>query len=210
MAIKLNTSYSKKLGLPGYSSHAFSASVEVELGDLSQAGAECARLYGLLQASVDHEIRHTGFVPDHTYGMEPPANGIIPMPSQASQAPPPSENRFGMSGAANGNGHEPHPRANGYRNGSGNGNGSHTAPGWQCSPKQRELIRSIMDENGLTDERVDGLAMQRFGVALARLNKLQASGLIDELLESFGGRGKPRSGNGNGSTATAQGNGGAR
>lgn len=204
MAIKLNTSYSKKLGLPGYSSHAFSASVEVELGDLNQASAECARLYGLLQASVDHEIRHTGFVPDHTYGMEPPANGIIPMPSQAGQH---SENRFGMSGAANGNGHTPHPRGHGYRNGggNGNGNGANTAPGWQCSPKQRELIRSIMAENGLTDERVDGLAQQRFGVGLAGLNKLQASGLIDELLESFGGRGKPRNGN----TAPAQGNGGA-
>jgi hypothetical protein len=61
MAIKLNTSYSKKLGLPGYSSHAFSASVEVELGDMNQVSAECGRLYGLLQASVDHEIRNTGF-----------------------------------------------------------------------------------------------------------------------------------------------------
>ena len=36
MAIKLNTAYSKKLGLPGFSSHAFSASVEVELGDINQ------------------------------------------------------------------------------------------------------------------------------------------------------------------------------
>ena len=43
MAIKLNTSYSKKLGLPGYSSHSFSASVEVELGDINQASTECAR-----------------------------------------------------------------------------------------------------------------------------------------------------------------------
>ena len=64
MAIKLNTSYSKKLGLPGYSSHAFSASVEVELSDLSDVGTECARLYGLLQGAVDGEIRNPGFVPE--------------------------------------------------------------------------------------------------------------------------------------------------
>ncbi len=68
MAIKLNTAYSKKLGLPGYSSHAFSASVEVELADINQVGTECARLYGLLQASVDGEIRNTGYVPDEAYG----------------------------------------------------------------------------------------------------------------------------------------------
>ena len=75
MAIKLNTSYSKKLGLPGYSSHAFSASVEVELADINHVNAECARLYGLLQASVDGEIRHTGFVPDAAYGKNGTRNG---------------------------------------------------------------------------------------------------------------------------------------
>lgn len=63
MAIRLNTAYSKKLGLPGYSSHSFSASVEVELGDINDVHTECARLYGLLQASVDGEIRNAGYVP---------------------------------------------------------------------------------------------------------------------------------------------------
>ena len=69
MAIKLNTAYSKKLGLPGLSSHAFPASVEVELADMNQAATECARLYGLLQASVDREIRNTGYIPDEAYGL---------------------------------------------------------------------------------------------------------------------------------------------
>lgn len=72
MAIKLVTNYSKKLGLPGYSSHSFGASVEVELTDLSQVEAECARLYELLQHSIDQQIQSTGFVPDSAYGV---ANG---------------------------------------------------------------------------------------------------------------------------------------
>lgn len=63
MAIKLSANYSKKLGLPQYSSHSFSASVEVELTDISQVEAEVQKLYALLQQSVDQEIQHTGFVP---------------------------------------------------------------------------------------------------------------------------------------------------
>jgi hypothetical protein len=57
MAIKLSANYSKKLGLPEYSSHSFSASVEVELTDITQVEAECQKLYGLLQHSVDQEIQ---------------------------------------------------------------------------------------------------------------------------------------------------------
>ena len=63
MAIKLSANYSKKLGLPQYSSHSFSASVEVELNDISQVEAEVQKLYGLLQQSVDQEIQHAGFIP---------------------------------------------------------------------------------------------------------------------------------------------------
>lgn len=68
MAIKLIGNYAKRLGLPGYSSHQFSVSCETELTDLSQVPAEIARLYGLLQQSVDREIQQTGFVPGHDYG----------------------------------------------------------------------------------------------------------------------------------------------
>jgi hypothetical protein len=63
MAIKLSANYSKKLGLPQYSSHSFSASVEVELTDITQAEAEVQKLYELLQHSVDQEIQHPGFIP---------------------------------------------------------------------------------------------------------------------------------------------------
>lgn len=63
MAVKLSANYSKKLGLPQYSSHSFSASVEVELTDISHVEHEVQRLYALLQQSVDQEIQQPGFVP---------------------------------------------------------------------------------------------------------------------------------------------------
>ena len=62
--VKLSANYSKKLGLPAYSSHSFSASVEIELTDLWQVETESAKLYALLQQSVDREIQQVGFVPD--------------------------------------------------------------------------------------------------------------------------------------------------
>ena len=164
MAIRLNTSYSKKLGLPGFSSHSFSASVEVELGDINQAGTECARLYGLLQASVDHEIRNTGFVPDAGYGMDPAA---APQPGIGSGTLPPRNG-----------------------NSTNSGNGDSPDRGWNCSPKQRDLILKIVAENGLDKSEVDALAQDRFGTGVKMLNKLQASGLISELIENTDRRGK--------------------
>ena len=64
MAIKLSANYSKKLGLPQFSSHSFSASVEVELTDITQAEAEIQKLYQLLQHSVDQEIQNPGYIPE--------------------------------------------------------------------------------------------------------------------------------------------------
>jgi hypothetical protein len=58
--ITLKCDYSKKLGLPGYSSHQFSISLEIEIADVSQVQAERARLYKLLQEGVDSSIQNTG------------------------------------------------------------------------------------------------------------------------------------------------------
>lgn len=146
MAIKLTGSYSKKLGLPGFSSHSFSATVENELTDLGEIQGEVTRLYGLLQDAVDREIQTTGFIPDEAYGLE--------------------------------NGHSPTPV---HRNGNGNGE----IP-WQCSDKQKEFILKIVDENRLDRHAIDKLAQDRFGKGVRQLNKLEASGLIDELLEKHG------------------------
>ena len=67
--IRLIAAYSKKIGLPGYSSHSFAVSMETELTDTENVAGESERLYALLQQSVDTQIQTTGFVPPHEYGM---------------------------------------------------------------------------------------------------------------------------------------------
>jgi len=142
--ITLEANYSKKIGLPGYSSHQFSVTLKSELSDITQAQAESARLYAVLQSSVDHNIQQVGFLP----------------------------------------------------NGNGNGNGhGHIPPvetdAWKCSDKQRDLILKITDEHKLDKAKVEQLAQDRFGKGVKSLNKLEASGLIEELLEQTG-QSKPR------------------
>ena len=58
--ITLECNYSKKLGLPGYSSHQFAITLRTEIADLTQVQAESARLYKLLQEGVDISIKETG------------------------------------------------------------------------------------------------------------------------------------------------------
>jgi len=80
--------------------------------------------------------------------------------------------------------------------GSGNGHGNDT---WACSPKQKDLILEITEEHHLDKNEVEKLAQDRFGKGVKQLNKLEASGLIDELLEKHGkanGKGRRRYGNG--------------
>ncbi|MCH7225094.1 hypothetical protein [Haloferula sp. A504] len=152
MAIRLNATYSKRLGLPGYSSHQFSVSVETELVATDDVAAESRRLYDLLQTNVDEQIQSTGFVPPGDYGMD--------------DAQPHTDGS---------NGHSP----NGDR--------------WQCSDKQKELILKLVDEHSLDKDEVDHLARQRFGKGVKQLNKMEASGLIDELLDTHGGKPQRRS-----------------
>ena len=173
MAIVLEANYAKKLGLPGYSSHQYSVSIRTELTDLSQVEQESSRLYRLLQDAVDQSIQEVGFMPDaHTYG------------SANNGAAPP---------ATNGRSHQ-------HANGNGHANGSSTGA-WRCSDKQRGLIEKVVREKNLDKSEVEQIAQEMFGAGVRQLDRLQASGLIDELFERYnaGGRrnGKPRS-NGNG------------
>ena len=162
--ITLKCDYSKKLGLPNYSSHQFSISLETEITDVSQVEAESARLYKLLQEGVDSSIQQTGFLPGeskptgtHTNGHSSPQNG-------------------------NGNGHHNYQRS--------------VRPAedtWKCSQKQKDLIIKITDENRLDKKLVEKLAQDRFSKGVKQLNKLEASGLIEELIEKYpskSGRGK--------------------
>lgn len=48
MAIILEAAYSKKLGLPNYSSHSYVVSIRAELQDINQVPAERANLYHIL------------------------------------------------------------------------------------------------------------------------------------------------------------------
>ena len=62
MALKLIANYSKRLGLPGYSSHQFSVCVETEIINTDDIAGEGARLYQTLQESVDRESHQAGQV----------------------------------------------------------------------------------------------------------------------------------------------------
>jgi hypothetical protein len=168
MAIVLEANYAKKLGLPNFSSHQYSVTIRTELTDLSQVEAESARLYRTLQDAVDREIQHVGFMPDATtYGMNAPAG-----------------NGAGDHQRSNGNGNGPAPRRQ------ENGNGNATGDAWRCSERQRGLIEKIIRENHLDQRDVEQLAGDLFGTGVKQLDRLQASGLIDELLERHGN--KPR------------------
>ncbi|HUR46455.1 MAG TPA: hypothetical protein VMZ27_11315 [Candidatus Saccharimonadales bacterium] len=136
MPVILEANYSKKVGLPGYSSHQYSITLRTEITDLTQVSNESQRLYALLQGCVDRDIQQTGFLP--------------------------------QNGEAN----------------HSNGRAAKNSSDWGCSDKQRDLILKIIDDNRLDKQRVESLAVERFGKGVKLLNKLEASGLIEELLEA--------------------------
>src|SRR5438874_10672263 len=62
--ITLECNYSKKLGLPGYSSHQFSITLKTEISNVAQVQAESSRLYKILQGGVDTSIKEVGYLPN--------------------------------------------------------------------------------------------------------------------------------------------------
>ena len=165
MAIKLSANYSKKLGLPQYSSHSFSASVEVELTDITQVEAEVQKLYQLLQHSVDQEIQHAGFIP----GSNDSSNGRAqPQPNGNGRSYPVQQNGRSSNGS---NAHQ-QPRAAG--------------DAWNCTDGQRGFILRIVSDKKIEKSEVEDLSQQLFGTGVKQLNKMQASQLIDDLLVKAG------------------------
>ncbi len=81
--------------------------------------------------------------------------------------------------------------------------GSNGSDSWACSDKQQELILKLVTESNISRDAVDNTAQERFGVGVKQLNKLQASGLITELIETTG----KSNGGRNGSKATRKGGG---
>jgi len=163
MAIKLSTSYSKKIGLPQYSSHSFAASVEIELTDITQVESELQKLYQLLQTSVDQEIQHPGFVP--ATNDRPTQNG--------------HQQNNGRTYQLNGNGRQ-------YTNGQ-NQQVKPAGDAWNCTGGQKGFILRIVNENpSITKQVAEDLSQQLFGVGVKQLNKMQASQLIEDLLVKAG------------------------
>lgn len=85
------------------------------------------------------------------------------------------------------NGNGDHPRSgNGHTNGNGRSHGQPAhGDAWNCTAKQQELILRIVDENRLDKNEIERLAQDRFGKGVKLLNKLEASGLIEELFEKY-------------------------
>jgi hypothetical protein len=159
MAVILQMTYQKKLGLPNYSSHSCAVSLTVEIPDVSVAAQESTKLYSLLQTAVDNEIQQVGFMPDATtYGMN---NGNRP-----------ASNGHPSNGNGNSNGHSPAPARNGDH--------------WNCTDGQKGFILRIVSESSLNKQDVEDLAQQLFSAGVTSLDKMQASQLIEELLEKTG------------------------
>src|SRR5690606_10786562 len=82
---------------------------------------------------------------------------------------------------------ETSPPANGRPPVSGSASAAwQRGPAWKCSDKQRDLILKIVDEHHLGKTSIEALANERFGKGVKSLNKMEASGLIDELLDTHG------------------------
>ena len=58
---------------------------------------------------------------------------------------------------------------------------------WKASEKQRDLILKVIEDNNLDRSDIEDLAGEMFGTnSLPELNRLQASGLMDEMLTRWG------------------------
>ena len=153
MAITLEANYQKRLGLPNYSSHAYSVTVKTEVSNLSKIDEASSQLYRQLQDAVDREISETGFLPG----------------SETTAPATPAFQRGGVGGE------------------------TRATDQWNCSAKQQGLIERLMLEHNIAEQDLEKLALFRFKAGLAQLNKMQASGLIDELIDTYGKRKGARS-----------------
>jgi hypothetical protein len=156
MAIHLTFEYGKRLGLPGYSSHTFGVTAKAEVTDPNQIASEASRMYQVLQNSVDSQIVNEGFVPGDTLN-------------------------HGQTQPTNTGNVTQFP-------GNGQQQATHSAQdssAWMCSPKQKDLILKIMDENQLPAGHADGVAVELHGKPMSGLTKLEASGVVSEYLARY-------------------------
>ena len=175
----IEISYAKKLGLRNFSSHSFSVSVKTEVPTIEDVEKVANQQYVLLQDIVDKNLQEEGFVPEGD-------------DNRSSQEPS-------------------HANGNGSRNYRSNGNGGSSNRGdyWKCSDRQRDLIEKVIKDNRLDWQEIENLAKDMFNAPVKTLNKMEASGLIEELLHKYAPT-KSNSGNGNGNGRRQYQRGGAR
>lgn len=160
MAITIEANYQKRLGLPNYSSHAYSVTIKTEVSNLAKIDEASSHLYRKLQDAVDRDIQETGFLP----GDNAPAE-LPPFQRGGTRTAAPRQSSANQSSE------------------------------WNCSPKQRGLIEKLMSEHNIPLTDLDELAHHRFRCGLKQLNKMSASGLIDELFSTYA---KAKAGRGRG------------
>jgi hypothetical protein len=92
----------------------------------------------------------------------------------------PDATRYGMNNGESqpGNGQQP------------NGNGTQVrrtaSDGWNCTEGQQRLILQLVHDHQLDKNDIETMAQELFGIGVKELNKMQASNLIDDLLEKVG------------------------
>jgi hypothetical protein len=62
MALTLVANYSKKVGLPNFSSHSFSVSCTKEIRSMDTVEEESTELYSILQNAVDSQLAKVGYM----------------------------------------------------------------------------------------------------------------------------------------------------
>ena len=158
--LKLTSSYSKKVPVPGadYSSQSFHAAVEVELPDgltPEQLHERIHRTFALVKSSVENELQNGHAAP------------VVPPPA----AKPGSETT--PAGKAT----REAPATN--SNGNGNGNGNQKASG-----KQIQFLTDLAIRHNLNLRDLNDLARQTFRVDdIGGLSRRQASDFIDRFAE---------------------------
>ena len=102
----------------------------------------------------------------------------------------PDATTYGMKPSQNGSGQN----GSGYRPNGSNGHQPQTEA-WKCTDGQKGLILRIVNESKLNKNEVEDMAQGLFGLGVKELDKMQASQLIEELLEKTGKAKRPRWGN---------------
>lgn len=92
----------------------------------------------------------------------------------------PNATLYGMDNRPSQNGAEHQTNGNGHHPNGSNGDR------WNCTEGQKGFITRLVNDNNLDKQEVESIAQQLFGCGVKQCDRLQASQLIEELLEKTG------------------------